>query len=74
MDKNIIIKNFQDCITAWNRKLSSMDSITGQGSLFNMNPNVNDINYFIQSLDTIGENYIKDLIIYGNAVCNLSLS
>ena len=68
MDKNTIIKNFQDCITVWNRKLSAMDSITGQGSLFNMNPNVNDINYYIGSLDSIGEKYIKELIEYGNAV------
>lgn len=65
-----LVERFNGCISNWNRKLLSMDdAVPGNvASSFRMNPDVNDINYYANNLSIIGEDYVKELIKYGDDV------
>jgi hypothetical protein len=59
---------FEQCITKWNRRLAGMDYGGNVRSRFLDNPNVDDWKYYVNHLDTIGHDYIKKVIKYGNDV------
>jgi hypothetical protein len=63
-----ITSKFKKDINNWNRKMRGLATGANLYHLFPDGQNENDVMYFINNFDTIGEDYIKDLIKYGNDV------
>ena len=62
------ISKFKKNINHWNQKMRSLAVGANIYHVFPDGQNENDVMYFINKFDIIGEDYIKDLIKYGNDV------